>query len=632
MLLFYRTVLPVLSFAYIFHFIATGEIAETVAKWWFLILRSILSQTTLKEMIYTILASCKAASASYCMASIGVAGLIPCLIVFLFFSSSVYAFRIACPPFDRASSFLSLARDSSLVAPYDVQEDPSDNKENYNDGKLSLDSGSDAAADIVHFCFLVHGFQGRSGDLSYFETVLKHRACVERSHQQSNRHGQDQYETDDDFVIVPTVTDSKDSKEIDTSTTQDMVVHNVVCNEGKTNDGVVKGGDRLIDEIREVVGSNMKQRYPELESKENESDQKKKSSEKLDNITISIVGNSMGGVYGRYAIAKLIERHCVAEIQPTKKNREREGKEKQISPLSWILDGKYRLRLDTFCTTAAPHLGVSQHTWIRIPRIAEMGIAATMGQSGRDLFRLNNLIYNMSTDSTYLDPLASFRKRIAYANCYGTDFPVPVGTAAFLSEKSTYPHQFLDNCRVEDECGLITATLTTDASTEKLNESKEPFDDELHKMSVSLDRLGWKKVFVDLQKEMISITLPRLAYVSGSDRSNGSNRLADGNDLRDLKKLKTMVSSKDIINVVNKSKSRDYSDTDDSNRFVLRAPFGHNMIVAFSRDRLSTFLNKGGRPLVDALAKDVVHDIFGSSRRDEEQKEESMKKRRLNKP
>jgi hypothetical protein len=39
-------------------------------------------------------------------------------------------------------------------------------------------------------------------------------------------------------------------------------------------------------------------------------------------------------------------------------------------------------------------------------------------------------------------------------------------------------------------------------------------------------------------------------------------------------------------------------------------PLGHNMMVAFSRNRLSTYMNKAGRPVVDSLAKQLVQDIF----------------------
>lgn len=545
------------------------------------------------ELISNVVASCKATSAYTCMLSIGVVCLLPFLVAIIFLSSTISAFQVTYPPLDTTRSILSLARDSSLVPPYNVDGE----EENSNEGKLSLKSSeSDEEIKTVHFCFLVHGFQGLSGDLSYFEAVLKHRAFVERNHEELiQKNGR--FDTDGDFVIVPAVTHKKTGA----LKTQDMVVHNVVCNEGKTNDGVINGGDRLLEEMKEVIDSNMKRRYPDLDDG---GDKIEKDESKVYDITISMIGNSMGGLYARYAIAKLIERHCVAETTPTNSDGGSESKEKGST--SWILDGKYRLRLDIFCTTATPHLGISQHTWIRIPRIAEMGVAATMGQTGNDLFRLNNLLYTMSTDLTFLVPLACFRKRIAYANCYGTDFPVPVGTAAFLSEKSSYPHKFVNEFKVEDECDLVIATLATSAKEED-DDGEEPLD-ELHQMSISLDRLGWKKVFIDLQKEMLSFRIPDFACEM--DRKSDSES-SDDLDLRDLKKTKETVTSKDIVNAVNRNSS-------DNNRFVLRAPFGHNMIVAFSRDRLSSFLNKGGRPLVDALANDFVQDIFASGGCDEE--------------
>ncbi len=37
---------------------------------------------------------------------------------------------------------------------------------------------------------------------------------------------------------------------------------------------------------------------------------------------------------------------------------------------------------------------------------------------------------------------------------------------------------------------------------------------------------------------------------------------------------------------------------------------GHNVMVAFSRSRWSTYMNKGGRPVVDSLARELVQDIF----------------------
>jgi hypothetical protein len=76
--------------------------------------------------------------------------------------------------------------------------------------------------------------------------------------------------------------------------------------------------------------------------------------------------------------------------------------------------------------------------------------------------------------------------------------------------------------------------------------------------------------------------------------------------LRGLKRRK-VVSSKEIANVVNEKHE---NTADDKPLTSLRMPAGHNMIVAFSRNRLAAFLNKGGRPFVDALAKELVHDVF----------------------
>lgn len=77
----------------------------------------------------------------------------------------------------------------------------------------------------------------------------------------------------------------------------------------------------------------------------------------------------------------------------------------------------------------------------------------------------------MATSPKFLEPLGKFRKRIAYANAYGTDFPVPTQTAAFLSKKSSYPHHFVEedsdseneDCVVVDDNGLVIATLHTPA-------------------------------------------------------------------------------------------------------------------------------------------------------------------------
>ena len=62
----------------------------------------------------------------------------------------------------------------------------------------------------------------------------------------------------------------------------DVLVHSAEANQGRTRDGVVAGGRRLAQEVRDIVKSS----GPGLR-------------------TISFVGNSLGGIYARYAVGVL---------------------------------------------------------------------------------------------------------------------------------------------------------------------------------------------------------------------------------------------------------------------------------------------------------------------------------------
>ncbi|CAN0107448.1 unnamed protein product, partial [Phaeothamnion confervicola] len=118
-------------------------------------------------------------------------------------------------------------------------------------------------------------------------------------------------------------------------------VLNTEVNTGKTTDGVAAGGRRLAVDIRaEVI------RRPSLQR-------------------LSIVGNSLGGLYVRYALRLLWDRQSAtfAGLAP-----------------------------DTFMTTAAPHLGVRRFSWgvgSVPPALHGLG-TALFGQSGRDLFMRDN--------------------------------------------------------------------------------------------------------------------------------------------------------------------------------------------------------------------------------------------------
>jgi hypothetical protein len=183
--------------------------------------------------------------------------------------------------------------------------------------------------------------------------------------------------------------------------------------------------------------------------------------------------------------------------------------------------------------------------------------------------------------------------------------------------------------------------------------------DELIHMSTSLDSLGWKKVFVDLRRHSPSVDIPSIPDISPSlaklttkagsitsfFRNNSSFSKNQNNATEHGNATGTMVAkaANDSSTIVSNGRCEeeksgvgtDHQQQDQQQcpvqtlrekhiveskdvmaafrdpidkRFSL--PIGHNMICAFSRGRLSTYLNKGGRPVMDTLAKELVEDIF----------------------
>ena len=460
-----------------------------------------------------------------------------------------------------------------------------------------------------------------------------------------------------------------------------------------------------------------------------------------------MLGNSLGGLYSRYAIAKLKER-C-------RESCKQNGTEQAASNDCYILDDAFAVHPNIFCTTATPHLGVAGHTFLPLPRRAEIGVAHAMGQSGKDLFRLNPLLFDMATNETYLEPLAAFRQRIAYANAYGTDFPVPAATAAFLSESSAYPHHVAETkgepttafgasakpspngdmsasgapkkdeasessddtapavlsnraaaatTTKSDDNPLVVATLHTrsvqecddargyyessnlerskrkrarmnsgssssdgndgdafHSEVDERNEAKEgdmdgsddgdSDDDMLAHMSTSLDSLGWKKVFVDMRKGVPKISIPKsipkVLRGAGSYSTSGGvvdNESSSSVDERIIEESDSSSSpaSSDAgsevqppppnVEPIHRFKPKGVLSSKEVAASVLTTalpdeemafhwPMGHNMIVAFSRSRWSTKMYKAGRPVVDALAKELVEEIFAFEKAEAAKKE-----------
>ena len=159
----------------------------------------------------------------------------------------------------------------------------------------------------------------------------------------------------------------------------DVLVHQSSANTDRTTDGVSAGGHRLADEIRAVAARN-----PSLRS-------------------ISLVGNSLGGLYVRHAAALLHDHGLIAGLKP-----------------------------ETLVTTGTPHLGVRAFTFVPVPRWLQPAASLVIGRTADDLLLRDQskLLLEMSLpDTEFGAALGAFERRRCYANLRG-DFMVPFGSAA----------------------------------------------------------------------------------------------------------------------------------------------------------------------------------------------------------
>lgn len=328
---------------------------------------------------------------------------------------------------------------------------------------------SSAIRPSVHYVFLVHGWLGNDLEMSYLAEAFHKNIFGEDEEDQNITDNGELHATKRvKRSRSPATSALQEQSNVEDGTHPEIVVYTAKCNVGKTHDGIRNGGTRLANEIINFIQSDTLKRREEDDSSNNDDD------DDAINVTFSFVGNSLGGLYSRFALSKI-----PYEIPLSNDNSEDENK----------TSSKMKIRLfpNIFCTTATPHLGVSQHTYLPIPRLAETIIGTGMGATGRDLFRLNSdamndgaaakvnaaaaktvkrlssfrmlqgsnakieveaddedkadcVVRNMCLDEEFLVPLRNFRQRIAYANAYGTDFQVPCQTAAFLNDNSGVCH------------------------------------------------------------------------------------------------------------------------------------------------------------------------------------------------
>jgi len=164
----------------------------------------------------------------------------------------------------------------------------------------------------------------------------------------------------------------------------DVLVHRATSNEGaRTRDGVAAGGRRLAEEVKLIA-----EKHPSL-------------------LKLSLVGNSLGGLYARYAATELLNK------------------------TSGMMAG---LIPDALVTTGSPHLGVRSYLFLPLPSLLLQLGGLVAGQSADDLLLQDDareplLVRMCAENSMHRAALRAFRRRRLYANLIG-DFMVPFGTAA----------------------------------------------------------------------------------------------------------------------------------------------------------------------------------------------------------
>lgn len=229
-----------------------------------------------------------------------------------------------------------------------------------------------------------------------------------------------------------------------------------VANENfKSLRGFKTGGEELASEIVKCIAGNNKL------------------------TRLSVVGNSLGGLYARYAMKILYNESdgTIAGLEPHR-----------------------------FMTIATPHLGVRNWTFVddygyKAPDIIKRVVSKVMLSTGKDIFGIKEgipgeetLLFRMATEDSFLTPMRSFSERRLYANL-NRDFVVPLGTAAFMSV------DLVKELRKEHagKTGIVSVIKNLPYNIDLSNGEcrQNSSDSHTDKMIGGLNDLGWEKIIVN---------------------------------------------------------------------------------------------------------------------------------------
>ena len=205
-----------------------------------------------------------------------------------------------------------------------------------------------------HFVVLVHGYMGSDREQEYLGEVLLQKSRKIFNGDDDDATDETSFKMSSASSLSSPPTSSMCDDNSNSNSQHQLLILNSKANVKVSTDGIANGGKRLAEEIKEWI---------------------EKETAKVDPVssktvfTFSLVGNSLGGLYGRYALA---------ELDFLRKDNDGDGNKNSILPL-------------VFCTTSSPHIGVSQETFIQLPPWVEPYVAtAFRQQTMNDLFGVND--------------------------------------------------------------------------------------------------------------------------------------------------------------------------------------------------------------------------------------------------
>jgi len=451
--------------------------------------------------------------------------------------------------------------------------------------------------------------------------------------------------------------ESKNEKENTT-----LLVVSATCNDHNSLDGIGNGGLRFANEINEVLRGVVIKII--RDNQQRECNALSVNQTNGTSIALSILGNSMGGLYARYAL-KYINWNIHAHVGSTLMNV-------PVIP-------------NVFVTTATPHLGLKNFTYWKVPRFMEPIAGWVMGQSGNDLFRrntrsvkrnkvinnnhnqtppskvqrseqynYNDIIEQLSFDVEFIAPLSKFRRRIAYANAFSTDIAVTTATAAFLTDddnnddddrpccspvySNDYNPQDSDDSRssllIEGDENESTRSIHMFVS--KCSEEEENNNDDASRNHQGSEDTNSVPEYSSVRFDTATTYCSSFGKIkksspSVSDMARNLDSLGWSKHFIDnrphipklfkrpnyKKRESSMKKNLDIHEENNKTHTSCYSSGElkrclsgngwDGNTL----PFGHSFLIASTRDPVHKFLYKSARPFVDqVIAKEVVEEML----------------------